>query len=221
MKIKRIENTNHFFKSKFERRCFYVTAILFAGMVFGLVFVSGVHFFRIVNNIFIYYIPSVCAVFVIAAGVTGLIRLNSNADALKRFLSVPGRLRYSSKLWPLYLIFSTLFVAAVFGPIISFVLWNNAKILSTVFSYQPYEEIVELQSIGVNNRRRKNILKVVFHSEKIPDPIRVDIKRGNMKVNEYRNIVDDTQVNKMVCIKGYQAPWGLVINQVIGPKDCK
>ncbi len=220
MKIKRIENTNNFFKSRVERGCFYITALLFLGMIIGLYFVSGVYFYPSVNNIFIYYIPMISAVFWIVGGVVAFVRLNGNPDALKASMGT-SKSGKTPKLWVLRLIAGFLFLCISFGPLISFLLWNNAKLLSKAFSYQEYEEIVELRRVGINNYRRKNMLKVTFHSEKILDPIRVDIKRDNMKLNGYSKIIDGIQVNKLVCIKGYQSAWGLVINEVVGLNDCR
>ncbi|MES2825908.1 MAG: hypothetical protein V4732_20065 [Pseudomonadota bacterium] len=219
MKTKRTERTNHFFKSRVERGCFYISALLFAGMIIGLYFVSGVYFYPSVNNIFIYYIPMISAVFWIVGGVVAFVRLSGNPDALKASMGT-SKSGKPPKLWVLRLIAGFLFLCVSVGPLISFLLWSNAMLLSKAFSHQVYEEVVELQRIGINNYRRKNMLKVTFHSEKISDPIRVDIKRDNMKVNGYNKIIDGIQVNKLVCIKGYQAPWGLVINEVVGARDC-
>ncbi len=220
MKKQRMEITQGFFKSRFEKISFYVVFILFTGMVIGLDGVSGVYFYSSVNNIFIYYIPLICAVFWVAMGVKGFIRLYGNPEAIKLSMDRAGRFgKKHQNLWPLYWIFCILFLCVSVGPLVSFMLWNNAKLLSKVISYQQYEQVVELQWIGVNNHRRRHMLKVTFRKEN--EVMKVDIKRDIMKFNGYGNIADAIEVNKMVCIKGYEAPWGIVVNQVNRPAECK
>lgn len=198
----------------------YCVVILFVGMIIGLLFVSGVYFNSAINNIFVYYIPSFLFIVAVFSGLMAFRRMYRNQEVINLFLTHIGSLNKFPKLWPLHLLITTLFVAVTLGPLVSFALWNNAKLLSKVLSHQPIEKLVVLESLTVNNYRRRNMLQVVLQSEHMAEPIKLDVKRKDLQFQQYGRIVNSIRVNKRVCITGYKAAWGLVINRISAPSNC-